>query len=596
MYVCFKIKIIFKKQLHTTQISHLLIMTSMLATVPSFQVPDQVPPLSGEGELYDPAKNIQDLVDEILIILKDPTLLHPLQLQAVAELLKRIMDGYVTVPATKQKVFSSVWTLGNGVGTGKTRVICALIYCMVQKGIHHQHATSVYNSPVEMINTFVFRERTPVYNNKILIYTDNANLIVQWQTALRQQGICFSTCETKTQCKNVPNGVNVILARGSGLQSILNQYVNQTWAFLFYDEPDTQPCKYLVMDKIKVDQIVFITATYPKLNNSQKIGYGFSHNNLVRCVMQDIQPSTLEAITVKTVSTMAQLGHKPPDVITVLVKCTQGKMFRLLNNVEPEIAGYIEQGDWDAVYATLGVQENCPSLIEAVRKRLLQQLKMWQDVVYPCQQRITMVQKRLQTFEERLKSDISDGCIICQDNPINNPTCTPCQHVFCGHCIGQWLHLHPNCPMCRTPCKLRELVCSKLTDEVPEVTDKISTIVRIVNQQTEIHGISSKTIVYGASDGGLQYIQRELAKQNVIAVILKGPSRKRVYSEFTDKNQLSQVLLLNCGQQSAGLDGLQNSCGCVVFYHSVNNKEQIIGRLDRIGQKRENIFVYELGH
>jgi hypothetical protein len=77
--------------------------------------------------------------------------------------------------------------------------------------------------------------------------------------------------------------------------------------------------------------------------------------------------------------------------------------------------------------------------------------------------------------------------------------------------------------------------------------------------------------------------------------MLKGhsKSRKRAYREFAEEEQ-AQVLLLNSGQQAAGLDGLQNKCGCVVFYHDVDNKEQIVGRLNRIGQKRKTIFVYEL--
>ena len=42
----------------------------------------------------------------------------------------------------------------------------------------------------------------------------------------------------------------------------------------------------------------------------------------------------------------------------------------------------------------------------------------------------------------------SGDCSICLDVR-RNPAMTPCMHVFCRSCIGNWLDRHSNCPVCR---------------------------------------------------------------------------------------------------------------------------------------------------
>ena len=62
-----------------------------------------------------------------------------------------------------------------------------------------------------------------------------------------------------------------------------------------------------------------------------------------------------------------------------------------------------------------------------------------------------------------LKIDVTNNvkiCSICLQSLHYTKVITPCMHYFHKSCLQKWIHLYPNCPLCRCHIKCYRLIMS----------------------------------------------------------------------------------------------------------------------------------------
>lgn len=71
--------------------------------------------------------------------------------------------------------------------------------------------------------------------------------------------------------------------------------------------------------------------------------------------------------------------------------------------------------------------------------------------------------ERTREGEDQDRPSTAQRCALCLARR-EGPTSTPCGHVFCWNCVVSWCKQKPECPLCRAPLQLAELVLVNHSD------------------------------------------------------------------------------------------------------------------------------------
>ena len=225
------------------------------------------------------------------------------------------------------------------------------------------------------------------------------------------------------------------------------------------------------------------------------------------------------------------------------------------------------------------------------------------------------------SFIEKLREENTGTCCICLCE-YEEPTITPCLHIYCNHCIKESIKRKAKCPQCRqeiTVGQLKKMVTThvedKSVDNIHYFTDILGdswTVPLKVKKAYEsmknkipkkfqyIKSYLSETdkscVIFSQYSLTLQSLKRYLDSEGINNGLINGktPRKKRGTMIQDFANGTLKTFLLSTKTASVGINLQKGST--IIFLEpviSLADHTQSIGRLYRIGQE-EDIDVIQL--
>mgnify|MGYP001388959481 CR=1 FL=1 len=222
----------------------------------------------------------------------------------------------------------------------------------------------------------------------------------------------------------------------------------------------------------------------------------------------------------------------------------------------------------------------------------------------------------LEKMAKKDEIDLDQNCSICFDT-LNNPSLTPCGHIFCKECLEMCLQVKKECPMCKSDLAGKEiyLVDSKKEEEqepeeenplIKKYGSKLGKLISIV--RTLITNDNNRIIIFSQWDRMLNLIGKSLSDNGVANSFIKGNvwSRNSAISKFKLGKDASgednKVIMLSLSNSASGTNLTEATH--IIFVEPINSKfeevkaieGQAIGRACRLGQKNKVKVIRILTH
>jgi SNF2 family DNA or RNA helicase len=197
------------------------------------------------------------------------------------------------------------------------------------------------------------------------------------------------------------------------------------------------------------------------------------------------------------------------------------------------------------------------------------------------------------------ETNFDDNCSICL-NEINNPSITPCGHIFCKDCIRMCLNFKKKCPMCKQSLKDKEIYLINQNNEIKKDVvnpfiekygSKLGKLICLCRKL--VTNKDNRIIIFSQWDSMLNLIGKTLSDNDVSNTFVKGNvwCRNKSIKRFK-KGDETRVIMLSLSNAASGTNLTEASH--IIFVEPIDSnyktikaiEGQAIGRACRLGQDK----------
>lgn len=343
---------------------------------------------------------------------------------------------------------------------------------------------------------------------------------------------------------------------------------------------------------------------------------GCRHMNIVRRMCGISPHSSSVALNAAAFQSLRLIVHssmeylhssfRQPSITHRNILCETPTNIAVLDSlISPAMMEHLHAGDVSGALDMLGMTAHTHTeIISAVTASLIKELEnarrtyeFKQSLEYSsdalkakaletCQQKITSVEERIQSIQQRIERATDQTCPICY-GAAESPAVVPCcQQVFCFACVCETLKRTPVCPMCRariTDIKNVHVVGTggaAATVAAPRRPNKKDALLQFIRDNP-----TAKILLFSSYDATVHLLEQALRDEPSIRMATVMGTSARITRMIKDfGNGKYNVLFLNARNMGSGLN--IDSATHVVMYHRMSSdlEEQIVGRANRLGR------------
>jgi SNF2 family DNA or RNA helicase len=218
----------------------------------------------------------------------------------------------------------------------------------------------------------------------------------------------------------------------------------------------------------------------------------------------------------------------------------------------------------------------------------------------------------LQKITNNIDFNENENCIICYDT-MNEPTMTPCGHMFCKSCIQLCLNNKKECPICKHVVDISSLVGikKKNNEKVEEDNQQMNPLMnplknplvqkygaklgKLIQTTRTLLSQDARIIIFSQWDEMLLLISKSMLENGIDCSFISGNvyKRNKAITRFKMGGEDNGVILLSLEKSASGTN-LTEATHIIIVEPIDASKESIkaiesqaIGRAVRLGQKQQ---------